>query len=141
MINSDFSTYYTNLMQNPKINTANISDVDHVRRLKRLKSTIADVANLIEYGTAITTPKLTSSDELCIYSNIKPYFHPTDKPIRAKYSDVLLLNSIKDSESIISSLPQEILHHILSLKNQSGFMNCPTLCKHMSLIKNFNAVL
>ncbi len=131
MIHSDIVSYSNYLLQNPKVNHFGC-DIDYISRLKRLINVIKDVGNTIEYGTTLKTPKLNTNDQLCIYNNIKPYFYPTDLPARAQYSDVSLLVSRGNPNSIVSFLPPEIVHHILSLKNQLGFMSYPALSKHYS---------
>lgn len=126
----NIGSYCDYLLENPKINDPKPSDLSYVSRMKRLINVIKDVGNTLEYGTPLKTTKLDTNDQLLIYKNIGPFFHQKDLPVRAKYSDILLLMSRKNTPSILNSLPEEIVHHILNLKNQLGFMSYPTLSKH-----------
>ena len=121
---NNISDYCKELTVNPTAHKGNSIDVDYVKRLKGSISVITELTNCIEYGTPIKTPsKLNALDKLVIYSNVAPYFTPN----RAKYSDIALLISQKNENSIINQLPLEIVHHILKIKSQCGFMSLPVL--------------
>lgn len=124
MNNIDLTNYCDHLIANPKTFVGNSKEIDYDKRLIALIQVIQDLANAIEYGTAINTfQKLNAVDKLIIHQNILPYFTQS----RAKYSDVLLLSLRKNNESDASVLPLDIIRHILMLKSRLGFISCQNL--------------